>query len=135
MFRSQTRAYSDPAKYPDATLQVFFDTATCYVSDSDTGRLTGNCRLRALNLMTAHLVFISDQAQAGETPSFVTQAKVGEVLVSVQPPPQTDQWNWWLNLSPYGQQLIALLSASSIGGFYVGGSPERSAIRKVRGRF
>lgn len=135
VFRSQVPAYADSGKYPDTTLQVFFDTATCYVSDCDSGRLTGDCRLRALNFMVAHLVFISDMAQAGETPGYVTQSKVGEVLVSLQPPPQTDQWQWWLNLSPYGQQLSALLSVSAIGGFYVGGSRERSAIRKVRGRF
>lgn len=135
LFRSQFPAFADTVQYPDATLQGFFDVAECYVENNDCYRLNASCLLRALNLMTAHLLQISDLAAAGETPSFVTSATVGSVTVSVQPQPQTDQWSWWLSLTPYGQQLHALLSAVSVGGFYFGGRAERSAFRKVGGSF
>jgi hypothetical protein len=135
LFRTQFPQFADETAFPDSTLQSFFDVATCYVSDCDSGRLNGDCRLRALNLMTAHLVVISDLAAAGKTPKFVTSSKVGSVSVSTQPPPNTNQWQWWLNLTPYGMQLLALLQASSIGGFYIGGLPEKAAFRKVGGVF
>lgn len=135
VFREQFTAYANAVTYPDSTLQMFFDTATCYVSDADCGRLTGTCRLRALNLMTAHLVALSDIINTGGAPAFVTSATVGSVTVAVQPPPSGDQWQWWLSLTPYGQQLHALLSVTAVAGFYVGGSRERSAFRKLGGVF
>ena len=135
VFRSQFPAFVSETTYPDATLQAFFDVATCYVSAVDQGRLTGACRQYALNAMTAHLVAISDLAAAGSTPAFVTSTTVGSVSVSVQPPPNTSQWQWWLNLTPYGQQLQALLTQAAVGGFLVGGSPERSPFRQVGGGF
>lgn len=135
LFRSQFPAFADETAYPDATLQAFFDVATCYVSDVDCGRLMGACRQYALNAMTAHLVFISDLAGAGGTPAFVTSTTIGSVSVSVQPNQNTDQWTWWLNLSPYGSQLVALLAGAAIGGILVGGSPERSPFRQVGGGF
>ncbi len=135
LFRTQFSAFSNEACYPDTTLQMFFDTASCYISTNDCGRLTGACRLRAINLMTAHLLRISDDIAAGNTSDFVINSTVGSVSVAVQPPPETDQFQWWLTKTPYGQQLYALLGVVSVGGFYVGGSPERSAFRKVGGRF
>ena len=118
-----------------AQFPAFFNVATCYVSDADYGRLTGDCRLYALTAMTAHLAAISDLAAAGNTPAFVTSSTIGSVSVSVQPPPNTDQWEWWMNLTPYGQQLLALLTQAGVGGFLVGGSPERSPFRQVGGGF
>ena len=135
VFRAQFTAFADTTAYPDATLSAFFDTATCYISNEDKGRLTGDCRLRALNLMTAHLVFISDLVAAGGTPDFVTSSSVGSVSVTVQPPENKNQWQWWLSLTPYGQQLHALLGAVSVGGFLVGGRRERSSFRVAGGGF
>lgn len=135
LFRVEFPAFADETRYPDELLQGFFDTATCYISDEDFGRLRGRCRLRALNLMTAHLLAISDLIAEGRGSDFVVSSSVGSVSVSVQPPPGTSQWAWWLSTTPYGQQLQALLSVAGIGGFLVGGRPERSAFRKVGGVF
>lgn len=135
IFRRDFPAYTDETAYPDATLEIYFNIATCYVSDVDGGCLSGDCRLRALNLMTAHLLFVTDLIAAGSAPGFVTAATIDRVTVSVQPNQNTSQWQWWLMTSPYGPQLLALLGAKSIGGFYIGGSPERSAYRKVGGGF
>ena len=85
--------------------------------------------------MTAHLVFSNDLINAGQTSVLVTGSTIGSVSVSLQPPPQTDQFSWWLNTTPYGQQLDALLSIRSVGGIYLGGSSERKGFRKIGGSF
>jgi hypothetical protein len=53
----------------------------------------------------------------------------------MQAPPAANAWQYWLNTSPYGMQLLALLQAKGVGGLYVGGLPERDAFRKVYGVF
>lgn len=136
LFRSQFSAYSDSTAYTDETLQAFFDIATCYVSDDDYGLLSGACRLRALNLMTAHLLSLDDSIKSGDDPGLVTSSTIGRVSVSVKPTPSDeDQWSWWHNLTPYGRQLLALLAAKSVAGFYIGGRNERSSFRKSGGFF
>lgn len=123
------------ASVPDATLQAYFDAGTCYISDRDYGWLAGECRARALDLMTAHLAALSNMIAAGQMPGLETSATIDKISVTTTPPPLKNQWQWWLSLTPYGQQLLALLTARSVGGFYVGGLPERSAFRKVGGIF
>lgn len=135
IFRSRFSEFSNEADYPTDELLLFWETVQCYFGESDYGRLTGNCRRHAMNLMLAHLLRLNQLIADGNTPAFVTQSTIGKVSVSVQPPPQTDDYRWWMSLTPYGQNLLGLLSTVSVGGFYVGGSAERSAFRKVGGRF
>ncbi len=135
-FRLDFPAFADSTAFPDATLQGYFNSASCYISTSDFGCLNGDCRVMALYLMTAHLCQISQLAISGKTSGLVTSSSVGSVSVGLTPPPfGSSQWSWWLNTTPYGQQLQALLSQASIGGLYICGRPERSAFRKVGGRF
>lgn len=134
-FREAFPAFADETTYPDATLQMYWDTATCYVSNEDYGCLTGDCRRQAINLMTAHLCTISTMVQSGKTPKFVQSSTIDKVSVSVTPPPNKDQYSWWLSLTPYGAQLQALLGANIAGGLYIGGRPEKAAFRKVGGFF
>lgn len=134
-FRQRFPEFADDITYPDAMLQMYFEMATCYVSDEDYGCLVGSCRELALGFMTAHLVKIGTDTTTGDDPSFVTSATVDKVSVSTQPPPQKDQYEWWLSLTSYGQQLLALLRSKSAGGFYIGGSLERAAFRKAGGYF
>lgn len=132
-FRVSYPAFSDPEKYPNVTLQAFYDTATCYISDEDYGYLSGDCRYKALTLMTAHLAALSDMIAAGQTPGLEQSAAIDKVSVSLTPPPLRNQWQWWLSLTAYGQQLLALLQAKAVGGFFVGGSLDRAAFRKAGG--
>lgn len=134
-FRISYPAFANVDTFPDATLQMYFDTATCYVANENYGCLADDCRYRALTLMTAHLVALSVLIAAGQVPGMVQNATIDKVTVGLTPPPLPNQFQWWLGLTPYGQQLLALLQVSSVGGFYVGGLPERSAIRKVYGVF
>jgi hypothetical protein len=134
-FRTEFPVFASAATYPDADLSGTFTTATYYISDTDYGRLNGDKRKYALYLMTAHLVALSDLIKAGESPASVVSATIGSVSVSVKPAPDGPQWQWWLNQTPYGQQLSALIATRAAFGFYVGGRRERSAFRKSGGGF
>ncbi|ECI6608970.1 DUF4054 domain-containing protein [Salmonella enterica subsp. enterica] len=141
LFRKQIPAYADPEKYPDATIESWWEQAACYISTEDYGWLNGNSRALAINLMTAHLMTLSTAASsgAGQTAGaggIVTGATIDKVSVTLAAPPAaTDEWEYWLSLTPFGQRLLALLRSKSVGGFYVGLYPELSAFRKAGGRF
>lgn len=140
-FRALFPAYSNPAKYPDALIESYYTQAGCYISNNDSpcSILRGDCLALALNLMTAHLLFLADVVASGKapgsTPGLVVGATIDMITVTLQAPPAASQWQWWLNLSPYGQRLLALLQVKGSGGFYIGGRPERSAFRGVGGVF
>lgn len=137
-FRALCPQFADTTAFPDAAIQVQFDLATGYVSPDSYGDMPVPARTSALYLMTAHLlalgVIIAQGNYTGQ-PGIVVASRVGDVQVQLQPPPERGQWRYWLNLTPYGAQLIALLDAQAVGGFFVGGLPERAAFRKVAGVF
>ena len=137
-FRALFPQFADATKWPDAALSIQFGAATGYVSADTYGDMPVAARTNALYLMTAHLlalgVIIAPGNYTGQ-PGIVINSRVGDVQVQMQPPPERGQWRYWLNLTPYGAQLVALLEAQSVGGFYVGGLPERAAFRKVAGVF
>lgn len=138
-FRALFPQFADTAKFPDQLVQLQFDMATSYISADTYGDMPVAARTNALYLMTAHLLMLGVIIATGNysgVPGVVTGSSVGDVSVTLQAPPSgTSQWRWWLNLTPYGQQLLALLQAQAAGGFYVGGLPERAAFRKVYGIF
>lgn len=137
-FRLLYPQFTSSVTFPDVTLENDFAMATAYVSADTYGSLSIAARTQALYLMTAHLaaldVLISANGYTGQ-PGIVTAATVDKVQVTMQPPPERGQWRWWLQLTPYGSRLVALLDGASVGGFYVGGLPERAAFRKVGGIF
>lgn len=134
-FRLQFPEFADSTKYTDVMLDMYFEMATCYVDDEDYGCLSGSCRELALNFMTAHLTKIGTDTTIGDDPAFVSSATVDKVSVTTKPPPEKDQYEWWMSLTSYGQQLLALLKAKSAGGCYIGGAPEQAAFRGVGGYF
>lgn len=147
LFRAQIPAYADVTKYPEATLQAWWNTAISYISPTQTlnwwevGQTAGNDNTPqqlAINLMTAHLIFISGLIANGKASpggGIVSSATIDKITVSTVPPPVKSQWQWWLSQSPYGANLLALLSLKSTGGFYIGGRPELAAFRRVGGCF
>jgi hypothetical protein len=126
-FIAQIPAYSNATIYPQATLQMWWNIAINYISDVSCGDLQGASRQYAIDLMMAHLIYIANLLPANNTPGFVTQATIDKVSVGLLAPPVPNQWQWWLNTSPYGQQLLALLLVNSAGGYYVGGTAPRDA--------
>lgn len=132
-FRLEFPAFANTTTFPDDTLQAYWDSATCYVSDVDYGWLSGDCRFHALNLMTAHLTALSVLIAAGQVPGMMQTATIDKISVGLTPPPVKSQWQWWLSLTPYGQQLFALLQVRSVGGFISGGFPETGAFNRRYG--
>lgn len=134
-FRAFLPAFANSTTYPTETLQMYWNAATCYISDKNFGWLKNDCRREAIDYMAAHLLFIAAATAGGQIPGLVQNATIDKISVGFTPPPIKNQWQWWLSLSPYGQSLWALLQVNSAGGFYIGGSPEISALRKVGGRY
>lgn len=127
-FRLQFTAFADQAAYPGVMLDSFFDAAGCYVANKNYGWLRGCCNLQALYLMTAHLAALNNLIAGGNTPGIETQASIDKVSVSMMEPPVTNGWQFWLNQTPYGQQLLALLNAVAVGGVYVPGGIGRAGM-------
>ena len=131
--------FADTAAFPDALIAAQWGLACVYVSPEVWGDLVEQPRTYVLQLMTAHLlalgVIIARGNYSGQ-PGVVLNSKVGDVQVGLaQPPYGTSPWRYWLMLTPYGQQLLALLDTLAVGGQYVGGLPERAAFRQVGGVF
>jgi len=137
-FRILFPQFANVTAFPDVKLQADFDMATAYVSPDTYGDMPAPARGQALNLMTAHLlalgVIIAQNGYQGQV-GIIQGATIDRVAITLTPPPVRSQWSWWLNTTPYGAQLAGLLDAQSVGGFYVGGLPERAAFRKVGGIF
>lgn len=138
-FRAAFPAFPEPglnvSGFSDETLTMYFGFASLYISNVNYGWINGNTREYGLWLMTAHLTALSQQVAAGEDGGVITGSTVDKVSVSLQAPPINDSWDYWLNLTPYGQQYLAFLKVQSTGGLYLGGRPEKVAFRKVYGAF
>jgi hypothetical protein len=144
LFRAQFPEFADTTKYPVLMIDAYWDMATMFISAADCpfNTLSGKRLATALNMLTAHLIVlgIAAKGKAGKTPGskqggFTTSATIGEVSVTKLAPPAATAWEWWLSQTPYGSMLWALLDMLSVGGFSVGGLPERDAFRKVGGIF
>ena len=137
LFRAMFPAYANDTKYPDAMLQLMYTQAGCYIANDNNPYLAlrGDCLGLALMQMTAHLLYLNDLVSKGTVPGMVIGASIDMISTTLQAPPQKSQWQWWLNLSPYGAALLALLGVKGIGGWYIGGRPERAAFRGAFGAF
>lgn len=120
-FRSMFAAYADETAYPDATLNTWYPVGKCYIKDNDCV-LPEECRAIALMTMLAHLLYIQDQVSAGNVARVITSASEGDVSVSLSEPPSSSNFEYWINASPYGPQILAMLEIEFGGGFYAGGS-------------
>jgi hypothetical protein len=135
-FQAQFPAYaSSPV---ESVLDVYFGLATSFVNPNDNWcrGLNGDTLDYALNLLVAHYAYINEQIAMGQDNVIVTGAGIDKVTVSLLAPPVKNMFQYWLATSPYGKQLLALLSAKSAGGWYVSkGITERRAFRKAGGTF
>ena len=127
-FRERFKAFSNTTTYPDATIEATWDTAVIYISDVTSGCFPANKLELALQQMTAHLLTISDKLTSSSSAmGTVTASTIDKVSVTLAAPKNNDEWEFWLNQTPYGQQLLALLNTICAGGFYVGGNAPRLA--------
>lgn len=137
-FRTVCSVFADVTKFPDAVIEAWWDVATCYMSDEDYGMLEGNARKLALHLLTGHVMMLTGLAEDDAQPlngGFTTSATIDKISVAVASPPAKDAWQFWLSSTPYGIQLWALIAASTVGGFSLGGNGERFGFRRGFGGF
>lgn len=125
LFRQLFPYFKDPEQFSDPFLE------SCY--DASLWHLEWQRGTRPMMLMTAHIAYLSVNAGAGKANGMVQASTVGKVQVQLVAPPVKSQWQWWLGLTPYGQELLAILASMAVGGFLFGGRPEGRAFRKVGG--
>ncbi len=135
VFRAQFPGLFPDPPNTDAFIELFWDAATCYVSNDTAGALSVACRTQVLNLVTAHLITIMESAQAGNQPGFVVTASIDKISVTVQAPPSKSEFQFFLNQTPFGIQAYAMLYAAGVGGSYVGGFNELGSFRRAGGVF
>lgn len=120
-------------EYPEFNTEAYtnicptaFRQAKTYISIKNDGRLKDDKRVLAIYLLTAHISLLNYRNQTGQGQSgAVASASVGEVNISYVQIPNLDSWSYWLSLTPYGLELLALLETLSCVPFYIGGSLER----------
>ena len=121
-FRAQFPVFADTTAYPQATLAQYFTTSGMYVANSNYGYLAAaGSTLTCLYLLTAHLAQLATQIADGQMPSIISASGIDKINVTLEPPPATSSWEWWLQTTGYGSQLLAMLEGMSVGGFYVPG--------------
>ena len=133
-FRTNFPLYSDESTYTDMLLETQFEIGKCFIADNDC-TFPEKCREYALQLMLSHLLYCRNESNSGNNSGVIQSATEGDVSVSFAVPNIDDSWTYWFQLSPFGKELLAMLNAQSVGGFYVGGMPERKGFRKVGGSF
>lgn len=116
----------------DGVVLAYSEMAKCYVSLNSCG-----CDQVMWQLMVSHLIALSQSNQPGGSGGgILSSATIDVTSISYQSAPiGNSAYKYWLNQTPYGTQLAALLSRCSTGGVYIGGRREGDAFRRVYGRF
>ena len=132
-FRALFPIFSEKCTFAaDTVVEMNFDTAGLYMSScwpSNSQGMTLKQQTYALYLMTAHLISLT-QLAAKQQAGNIESASIDKVSITVKLPELKNQWEWWMNQTPFGQNLWALLQTISTGGFYIGGRPELAAFRR-----
>lgn len=131
LFRKQFVQFAEAVSYPACFIEMYYEEAGEYIANSNFGPLAkcGGTRL-ALNLMTAHLLAVGASINAGQSSAPVVQATIDKISVTTQQFTYPNQWQFWLGSTEYGKQLLALLQARSVGGFYVPGGAGRAGFTR-----
>ena len=123
-FRQRFPAFSNVTKYSDEFIQSMLDMAQTYISPQENCLVNKEVIKNMIYLMTAHLAQINSSLANGKGVGQISSASVGGVSVSKVVPKNATELDYWLNLTPYGMQLLATLSSLSAIGIYIGGQRE-----------
>lgn len=125
-FRDSFREFCDPVKYKDCLLTRFLTQAQAYIS-KQTFVIPDAVRLLLIQLMAAHLITLSEidpqtgiVSSMGSVAGAEVSATVGGVSVTKQAQISKNNLEQWLQSTGYGQQYLAILTAHSIGVYFVG---------------
>lgn len=125
-FRADFPEFADESVYPNSALANLLKQAMCYIHNVNYGVLQGECRKLGIELMLAHLQTLKNKIASGEnSTNQIGSTSIDSVSVSLVAPPNKSQFEYWLGLTPYGQQYLMLLDAHAPAGLYFGGSFQR----------
>lgn len=120
-FLARFPEFDDATSYPVAAVQNSGIRAMMHITPSAEGMpFYGPYREYGLFLMTAHIITLDRQTEdsggLGGTPF---RATIGSVTVenTKQNSFHSDDWNYWLNQTKYGRELLALLDTQAQGIF------------------
>ena len=135
-FRDAFPEFANTTKYPNAYVNRHLAVAQIYISNQNF-LIRPNVRKLAIQYMAAHLITLettdangnfvgwSDMATGGA----VTSSHIGDVSVSLHPPIATEEWELWLESTPYGKMLISLLELQKPTFIYKMGRPNPWGIK------
>ena len=125
-FLARFPEFDDSEKYPIAKIQNYGDRAMMHITQSVPGMpMVGHYREYALFLMTAHLITLDAQDDANDPGSALSgtpfKATVGSVSIEATKPNSftSDDWNYWLNQTKYGRELLAYLDTQCAPGIFI----------------
>ena len=125
-FLARFPEFSNEELYPLSKVQNCGDRAMMHITPSAMDMpLVGVYREYALFLMAAHLLTLDSQDDAGDPGSSMAgtpfKAMVGSVSVENTKPNSftVDDWNYWLNQTKYGRELLAYLDTHSTPGIFL----------------
>lgn len=129
-FRDGFPEFASTVKYKNAYIERHIATAEVYISPQNFV-IKPEVRKLAIEYMTAHLISLENLDENGNfigwsdsaTSGAVTSSHIGDVSVSLMPPIATEEWELWLETTPYGKMLLALLELQIPRAFYVPGNP------------
>lgn len=131
--------FSDETTYSDTYLDTMFDNAQLMMPETMTAinSITFSSANQAMNnlyLMTAHLITLNNQIvgnssssgyDAGGAGIATSVSSSGGLSINYVAPPSDSELTWWLNQTPFGQQLAVIITTRLKGGFLIGGSTRR----------
>ena len=124
-FRSDFVEFSNTETYSNELISSFINRSYGYISRNVYGILSEADRKLALELMTAHLLTINSKISSNTATGQIASTSIDAISVSLVAPVNKNAWQYWLNSTPYGQQLLALLQAHAPAGIYYGGSYQK----------
>ena len=108
----------------DDSIGLMLSRALNYVSPFSV--LCGDKKQYVVFLLTAHFLTLQNNIKDGEVSGGLqTSASIDKVSVTVAPPPFSDNFEYWLSQTIYGQQLLAFLYLQPSIPNLIGGSFQR----------
>ena len=135
-FRALFPDFTNVLIYTDSIITNNFDLATMYIKNETNCKINEDRLTKMLYLMTAHLLTLNvanPNSSDDITNGNVTSASIDKISVSINALQTKTAFQHFLNSTKYGVQLLSLMSLLMMGGFSVGGLPERQSFKKVGG--
>lgn len=116
----------------DAVVLRAFASAEMFISNNTSDYLTEVKLKFVLYLMTAHIlqIGVESAANGGGSAGIVSSTSIDKISVSFETRISKSAFQYFLNKTIYGEQILVLFSQLAAGGFYIGGSTATLGFRK-----